>query len=1262
MQVPRVRQLRVQGGGAEDSPAPQGSPEPSAQRSPPSSEKVQSSLSKFFGSTPEQQLSQPTPPSFTKNITKRQRLSRFAEDALREREEHLRRIAELEAEKAETNEALEEVARLNKLKSNKRKTGRPRKPEEDVARGRKRPGTQTERLEVTAATKYKYCCEMELAQKEFVDKKDFWKAMVRRYGLTKQQLMSMLSKKEHWFQLSKQQPKLKGLRKQEKTSRKRAFGAGRKVPFSDIIAGMRQWLSVERACGHSIAKADLAAEYLARLQLSAEKLKEEAEHSKALTPLQKGELLHEASERLQRKSKLLEKPGYKKSFVRKLIDWLGAKYVSAELVTNISETESKTRCLLTWQEFDKTLWLATCAAAETLKASDRVASPEDFVSARPHLVIGFSDQIPLWAKATGRKAIFAEEEIQKPEHIKDFSEVRQAILDIMHSDDPAEMVVQPLEKKQSFESATPPTKRQLSFPSSNPSPPSSIVRKLSFGEAAGSSEQVVPATPEEQPEPDNSSQRAVAPAIPDKEASATTIIGVSGDERFRITYEARQLLHSVHSQDEIVGSVCKGLLVVPGQWARLSNISEGGTWLKTESFQVGDKTVVRKQGTSVGRILEPYRKLRKSHPELMSKLEVMSQPASNVDSVILTWSIQAQAEQYPCSMWMRDCFSSVFTDSAAEAMALANQLSCLVAEKCTSKLQITDTDFSKQFKALVRSKLTEMRSEWQTQIRDSHSVWKVGPKEIVTAVVHAQEFLRKLEELLSQKWAQELKLEMGTKRYKPEYLSDRLKWLNSEGVQVDADWNLSEVAKSITDLQVWDYFHPEDEDETGELQITDALNEDLELELQNSLSLRLSPALRRAGLRRLGTKQYKEAKLSEKKNPKHRAGRAKLRKAHRSKLVKGLALKVQSQSRREALAEIKPAEAQQKKKKAQKPSLVLKAALKMKASAKTKPSLHSKPSAVAKAEKKIALKAKADKELRAAEKIAAEEAPPLPPPAEGPPASEEDSLLHTDVVVISEAAGKTSFGKVGNLMSFSSSSGAYTLLSDTGAYQVMPEWLEPKDSKPAVKPVQWPKWSQLSKKDTKLILTQLSSNPEDQSSLQFDEWSYHTVLPCPQDVAEVEDQHLWLGWVLLRWMLSKSNLPSCEELGINCVDPILSKLLNDQDDPYQLAALEAGVQSCWLESTKVLLVPIYASFHWTLLVAKREGPQHPIAWTRYDSLSQEHAESHPVQLRMGKLLDPQFELPPLKNVAKQPIGSNACRLESMEGKAQQSLWQASLRG
>ena len=43
-------------------------------------------------------------------------------------------------------------------------------------------------------------------------------------------------------------------------------------------------------------------------------------------------------------------------------------------------------------------------------------------------------------------------------------------------------------------------------------------------------------------------------------------------------------------------------------------------------------------------------------------------------------------------------------------MALAQQVSCLVAAECTSKLQITDSDFAKQFKSLVRKKLIELQA------------------------------------------------------------------------------------------------------------------------------------------------------------------------------------------------------------------------------------------------------------------------------------------------------------------------------------------------------------------------------------------------------------------------------------------------------------------------------------------------------------------------------------------------------------------------
>ena len=55
------------------------------------------------------------------------------------------------------------------------------------------------------------------------------------------------------------------------------------------------------------------------------------------------------------------------------------------------------------------------------------------------------------------------------------------------------------------------------------------------------------------------------------------------------------------------------------------------------------------------------------------------------------------------------------------------------------------------------------------------------------------------------------------------------------------------------------------------------------------------------------------------------------------------------------------------------------------------------------------------------------------------------------------------------------------------------------------------------------------------------ERSIHTMLPCPKEILEVEDQHLWLGWALLRWCFDKANVALTEVLGVYCVDPILTK-------------------------------------------------------------------------------------------------------------------------
>ena len=149
------------------------------------------------------------------------------------------------------------------------------------------------------------------------------------------------------------------------------------------------------------------------------------------------------------------------------------------------------------------------------------------------------------------------------------------------------------------------------------------------------------------------------------------------------------------------------------------------------------------------------------------------------------------------------------------------------------------------------------------------------------------------------------------------------------------------------------------------------------------------------------------------------------------------------------------------------------------------------------------------------------------------------------------------------------------------------------------------------------------SNPDDQLGMSPEEWSTHTVLPCPANIPEMEDQHLWFGWCLLNWCFKKANVPRPEEIGVHCIDPILSQLIVETEaNTEQPDGVKQGLQQSWIESTRLLLVPVYSHFHWTWLVAPREGIGQPITWRRYDSLSKEHEESHPQKILMINYNDP----------------------------------------
>ena len=167
-----------------------------------------------------------------------------------------------------------------------------------------------------------------------------------------------------------------------------------------------------------------------------------------LSPLQKAEYLLKAKDLEERAEKVTQKKSYTKTWTQRLLMWTGAKYTTSELVSNITQLESQVRCQLTWQEFDRVLWLCTLSSPEEFENEASVVSPHNFCKNRSQLTIGFSDQVPLWAKAPGRKAFLLSmrhHETLASADSKDYSEIRGAIAEVMRSSEQPGQLVMPLQ-------------------------------------------------------------------------------------------------------------------------------------------------------------------------------------------------------------------------------------------------------------------------------------------------------------------------------------------------------------------------------------------------------------------------------------------------------------------------------------------------------------------------------------------------------------------------------------------------------------------------------------------------------------------------------------------------------------------------------------------------------------------------------------------------------------------------------------------------
>ena len=199
-----------------------------------------------------------------------------------------------------------------------------------------------------------------------------------------------------------------------------------------------------------------------------------------------------------------------------------------------------------------------------------------------------------------------------------------------------------------------------------------------------------------------------------EDSTLTRTIGDASQEKYRCTYEARHVIlnYADPGAEEPEALNWRGALVVKASvHARLHNISDSYQWLEDEEYMYAGRKISRQKGKSAGRVLKNYVDLRKEHPEWFQDLEVYSQPAAVVDSVIMKWMLEEQCKAFPCSIWCRDMLAAGQSGQTRLVQSLAQQIPSRVYGGVTCLIQVTDTDFAWSFKAAVAQAQLKERQE-----------------------------------------------------------------------------------------------------------------------------------------------------------------------------------------------------------------------------------------------------------------------------------------------------------------------------------------------------------------------------------------------------------------------------------------------------------------------------------------------------------------------------------------------------------------------
>ena len=126
----------------------------------------------------------------------------------------------------------------------------------------------------------------------------------------------------------------------------------------------------------------------------------------------------------------------------------------------------------------------------------------------------------------------------------------------------------------------------------------------------------------------------------------------------------------------------------------------------------------RKAGTSAGRVMLPWRKLRQDQPGLFEGLLVWQQPSAFADAVTFAWQIRQEAAEYEQAVRLIDAFAGGWTAESKESMWLLQQMQACVAPGCTAVSQITDTGMAAPAKQAAEQEKERIRELLRLKARE----------------------------------------------------------------------------------------------------------------------------------------------------------------------------------------------------------------------------------------------------------------------------------------------------------------------------------------------------------------------------------------------------------------------------------------------------------------------------------------------------------------------------------------------------------------